>query len=112
VIGWRRKAAPDPEAFFDDLRRASLGERYRPQDRARDFRAVFFGDSTPQQGRRVLWQLLEWCRLFRPVSVPGDPHETYRRDGERNIGLKLFMVRNAEPGPPEDTQTQQEDNAI
>jgi hypothetical protein len=105
MMGWRRKnALPDPEGFFDDLRRASLGQRYTREDRARDFRAVFFGESTPQQGRRVLWQLLEWCRLFRPVSAPGDPYETYRRDGERNIGLKLFMVLNAEPEPPEDPQ--------
>ena len=91
------KGDPDPEAFFEDLRRASLGERYGAIDRYRDFRAVFFGESTPQQGKRVLWQILEWCRLFRPVSAPGDPHETYRRDGERNIGLKIFMTLNAEP---------------
>lgn len=91
------KGDPDPEAFFEDLRRATVGERYGPLDRYRDFRAVFFGGSTPQQGRRVLWQILQWCRLFRPVSAPGDPHETYRRDGERNIGLKIFMTLNAEP---------------
>ena len=97
----RRLGAPDIDAFFDTLRRAALGERYTAVDRYRDFRAVFFGESTPQQGKRVLWQILEWCRLFRPVSAPGDPHETYRRDGERNIGLKIFMTLNAEPGPPE-----------
>lgn len=111
MIGWfrsRRKVQPpgqpDPEAFFAALRRASLGERYTAVDRYRDFRAVFFGESTPQQGRRVLWQILEWCRLFRPVSAPGDPHETYRRDGERNIGLKIFMTLNAEPGEPAGSQ--------
>ncbi|MEQ8356726.1 MAG: hypothetical protein RH942_14380 [Kiloniellaceae bacterium] len=101
MIGWRRRARsgqPDPEAFFEALRRASLGRRYTRADRYRDFRAVFFGESTPLQGKRVLWQILEWCRLFRPVSAPGDPHETYRRDGERNIGLKIFMTLNAEPG--------------
>ena len=78
---------------------------YTEADRYRDFRAVFFGESTPLQGRRVLWQILEWCRLFRPVSAPGDPHETYRRDGERNIGLKIFMTLNAEPAlaPPTET---------
>lgn len=103
MIGLFRKGPlgqPDPDAFFTALRRASLGERYTAVDRYRDFRAVFFGESTPQQGKRVLWQILEWCRLFRPVSAPGDPHETYRRDGERNIGLKIFMTLNAEPGEP------------
>lgn len=107
MIGLFRKGPrgrPDPDAFFEALRRASLGERYTTIDRYRDFRAVFFGESTPQQGKRVLWQILEWCRLFRPVSAPGDPHETYRRDGERNIGLKIFMTLNAEPDEPEDSQ--------
>jgi hypothetical protein len=105
----RRAGEPDPDAFFDALRRAKLGGRYSAVDRTRDFRAVFFGSSTPQQGQRVLWQILEWCRLFRPVSAPGDPHETYRRDGERNIGLKIFMTLNAEPGPPQaDDDPQQE----
>ena len=99
---WRRRPAaePDSEAFFAALRRASLGERYTAADRYRDFRAVFFGQSTAEQGKRVLWQILCWCRLFRPVSAPGDPHETYRRDGERNIGLKIFMTLNAEPDEP------------
>ena len=100
LFGRRSRVEPDPDAFFAALRRASLGERYTTTDRVRDFRAVFFGESTPQQGKRVLWQILEWCRLFRPVSAPGDPHETYRRDGERNIGLKIFMTLNAEPGAP------------
>lgn len=100
MIRWFRRPAardPDPEGFFDDLRRAAVGPDYSALDRYRDFRAVFFGESTPEQGRRVLWQILEWCRLFRPVSAPGDPHETYRRDGERNIGLKVFMTLNTEP---------------
>jgi hypothetical protein len=115
MIGrWRRLrrcvADPDPEAFFAALSRASLGGHYTPLDRYRDFRAVFFGQSTPEQGKRVLWQILEWCRLFRPVSAPGDPHETYRRDGERNIGLKIFMTLNAEPDAPEDMTEQQERN--
>ena len=107
MLRWFRRPAgrePDPEGFFEDLRRASVGPDYSAVDRYRDFRAVFFGESTPEQGRRVLWQILEWSRLFRPVSAPGDPHETYRRDGERNIGLKVFMTLNAEPAretPPE-----------
>ncbi len=103
MTGLFRKAPlgqPDPDAFFEALRRAALGQRYTGIDRYRDFRAVFFGESTPQQGKRVLWQILEWCRLFRPVSAPGDPHETYRRDGERNIGLKIFMTLNAEADEP------------
>lgn len=83
----------DPEAFFDDLLRARLGAGYGPVERTRDFRRVFASPA----GRRVLWQILEWAHLFRPVAVKGDSHETYRRDGERNIGLRILATLNAEP---------------
>ncbi|NIA72279.1 hypothetical protein HBA54_27170 [Pelagibius litoralis] len=105
----RKRSEPDADAFFDDLRRSAVGANYSHVDRYRDFRAVFFGESTPHQGKRVLWQILEWARLFRPIAAPGDPHETYRRDGERNIGLKIFMTLNAEPaGRPEEAITEKE----
>ena len=90
-------AVADAEALLDNLRFGQPGPDYGRDDRLRDFRAVFRGDSTPEQGRRVLWQVLAWCRLFRPVAAPGDPYETYRRDGERNIGLKILAVLNAKP---------------
>lgn len=96
----RREPVPlDVDAFFGDLRRfAPMKDRYTAVDRYRDFRAVFIsGGASPEQARRVLWQVLDWCRLFRPVATPGDPHETYRRDGERNIGLKIFMTLNVQP---------------
>lgn len=83
----------DPEAFFEALMRARLGEGYGPVERYRDFRQVFASPA----GRRVLWQILEWAHLFRPVAVRGDSSETYRRDGERNIGLRMLAVLNAEP---------------
>lgn len=107
----RKPAEPDPEAFFDALRAAKLGEGYGARERYSDFRAVFFGDSTPQQGQRVLWQILTWCRLFRVVSAPGDPYETYRRDGERNIGLRIFMALNAEPPAAPEEQQEEEGRA-
>lgn len=83
----------DPEAFFESLLRARLGEGYGPVERYRDFRQVFASPA----GRRVLWQILEWAHLFRPVAVRGDSAETYRRDGERNIGLRILATLNAEP---------------
>lgn len=98
-LGRRRRGRPDPDAFLADLRRAVVGRRYTDIDRYRDFRAVFMGASTAEQGRRVLWQMLEWCRMYRPVAVQGDPHETYRRDGMRAIGLHVLMTLNAEPSP-------------
>ena len=83
----------DPEAFFEALMRARLGAGYGPVERYRDFRRVFAGPA----GRRVLWQILEWAHLFRPVAVRGDSSETYRRDGVRNIGLRILATLNAEP---------------
>jgi len=102
VLNWRRwlglapRPEPDMEAFFDGLRTASTGA-WTALDRYRDFRAVFLGASTPEQGKRVLWQIFEWARIWRPVAVRGDPYETYRRDGARDIGLKILMTMNAEP---------------
>ncbi len=116
MIGrWRRRRArpgpgttPGPESLFAELAAVRPPEDYGAAERARDFRAVFFGESTPVQGRRVLWQILAWCRLFRPLAAPGDSHETYRRDGERNIGLRLLAVLNAAPdrGTPSDSSNE------
>ncbi len=102
---WRRhrRGVPDPEAFFDSLIRVKLGPRYGRMDRYRDFRRVFL--QSPD-GRRVLWQILAWCHMYRPAAVRGDPHETYRREGERNIGLRILATMNAEPADePEQAET-------
>lgn len=105
-FGRKRARLGDADAFFDDLRRhAPEPGEYTKFDQYRDFRAVFLGHSTPEQGRRVLWKILEWARLFRPVAAPGDAYETYRREGERNIGLRIFMMVNTEPtDTPTETQ--------
>ena len=66
-----RPAPPDPRAFFDQLVKVRLGERYDEADRWRDFRAVFLGQSGPEQGNRVLWQILEWTRMYQRVAAPG-----------------------------------------
>ncbi len=90
----RRKAdsRSDPERFFASLLQARIGHRYTEADRKRDFQATF----STLAGRRVLWQIFEWTHMFRPIST-ADPHETYRRDGERNIGLRILATMNAEP---------------
>jgi len=87
----------DPGALIARLARA-LPERYGAEQRRRDFRAVFFAASTPEQGRRVLWQILERARLYQAMAVPGDTHETYRRDGQRDIGLWILKAL-GEPPP-------------
>lgn len=96
----RRRAAPpppDPVAFFEGLMRAKLGEGYGAVERFKDFRAVFLDESTAAQGNRVLWQIFEWARMYQRVAAPGDPHETYFRDGERNIGLRILAALISEP---------------
>lgn len=106
---WRlRVVSPDPEVFLDDLRAAQVG-RYTRMDRYRDFRAVFM--ATPQ-GRRVLWQILAWGRMYAPVAKTGDPHMTYFRDGERNIGLRIMQAMNAEPAERADRAISQEENNL
>ncbi|MEQ8193819.1 MAG: hypothetical protein RIB59_04955 [Rhodospirillales bacterium] len=103
------RAAPDPEAFLAGLREAALGRRYTKIDRYRDFRAVFLAT---RQGRRVLWQILEWAHVYRSVAVRGDSHQTYFRDGERNVGLRILAVTNAEPGAqPEEVQAAPEQSS-
>ena len=89
----RRRRRRDPEAFFRDLATAQLGAGYGAAERRRDFRSVF---ATPA-GRRVLWSLFDWCGLYRPVAVKGDPYETYHRDGRRDIGLRILRALDAEP---------------
>ena len=92
--GRHRPGVPDPEAFFDSLIQVKLGARYGRMDRYRDFRRAFL--ESPE-GRRVLWQILGWCHMFRPAAVRGDANETYRREGERNVGLRILATLNAEP---------------
>lgn len=92
-LPWR-PTPPDPLAFRASLEAALGGERYRPIDRYRDFRAVF---GTPE-GKRVLLQIIDWAHMWEHIALPGDPHGTYLRDGRRDIGLKILKTMGAEPG--------------
>jgi hypothetical protein len=90
----RSRGGSDPERLLDELRPAAPARPYGALERARDFRAAFLGS---EAGRRVLWQILEWCRMYRTVAAKGDPYETYRRDGERAVGLRILAVLSREP---------------
>ncbi len=103
-VPFRRRASDgrsgDLERFFGRLARDQLGPGYGAVERRRDFRSVF---ATPA-GRRVLWSLLDWCGLFRPVAVKGDPYETYHRDGRRDIGLRIIRALEAAAPSGEDAR--------
>jgi len=63
-----------------------------------DFREVFF--STPR-GKRVFNQIMEWAGFFRTAVVKGDPYGTHVREGERNIGARIWSsCVNAPPDKP------------
>lgn len=96
-LNWfRPRGRPDPEALFADLARAHTGVGYSDDERYRDFRQLFLGSD---RGRKVLYEIFTWANMFRPAFVPGDAYATHYRDGERNIGLKILAVLNAEPAP-------------
>jgi len=67
-----------------------------------DFRSVFF--STPE-GNRVFHQIMEWAGFFRTAVVKGDPYGTHVREGERNIGARVWSACLREP-TEKPTQTQ------
>ncbi len=68
-----------------------------PMDRYRDFRQLFLGTD---QGKRVLADVLEWGHNWKSTAVRGDSHETYRREGERNLMLKILTAIHMEPREP------------
>lgn len=95
--------------FFEELGPFSPAKgNYTRADRYRDFRAVFYGEGTPEQGKRVLWQLMEETRLFRTPIAPGDANLTYARIGKQEIGRWLLSVLTTihEPGKGNPKQTE------
>ncbi len=73
--------------FLHDPNRTKL-------DKYRDFRKVFLGSD---EGRRVLHDILTFGHIYRSSAVRGDPYETSRREGERNIALKILETIHKEP---------------
>lgn len=63
-------------------------------DRYREFRKVFLDTD---EGKRVLYDILALGHLLKPSAVRGDPYETYRREGERNIALQITAIVHVEP---------------
>lgn len=94
---------PDPVAFMERLGRVVLDDRYTEVDRYRDFRRVFL-DS--QEGRRVLAQIMGATHLYMPSFDPENPDSKiiYVHEGERNIGLFVLSILNADPNDLQENQ--------
>jgi hypothetical protein len=100
-FGRRRSgaAAPnDPHALFADLAAARRGLAWTDLDRRRDFRTVFLGSAA---GRRVLYEILAWSRVFASTFVPGDAFATHWREGGRDVGLRILAVLDADRASPD-----------
>ena len=93
MVNWKGGFDPDPDRFLDALRDAAVGKGYTKKNLYLDLREVFGSEA----GKRVLWQLLEWCHVYNIIAVRGDPHQTYFKDGARSIGLKILAAMNMEP---------------
>lgn len=84
---------PNLDALLNELSPHHPGESYQAVDRYRDYRAVFLESN---RGRRVLWDILIMCRLYKS-SMNQDSHVTAFNEGKREIGLRILGTMNAEP---------------
>lgn len=99
----------DPLAFFEEI--SGYAEGYTPQDRYRDYRDVLVdAKATPEQAKRVLWDLFSQTMMFRsPIVVSdsrvSDTHQTFMRLGKQELGRWLLKTLTVEPGEPKPEQT-------
>lgn len=81
--------------------------------RYKDFRAVFMGHSTPQQGHRVLSQICRWGGLYGAVPVyddqgRADPYGMASRAGSQELCQRIVSTIHVEPEtPPEGAQKEE-----
>lgn len=57
-------------------------------ERRNRYRAVF---DTPD-GRKVLADLMTFCHVDRPVTVPGDAQMSAYNDGMRRVALRIASI--------------------
>ncbi len=92
---FKRNKSADPVEFSNEVAGNAPGRNYSALERSNDFKRVL--RQTPE-ARRVLAQILVRCQLWERSYVAGDPHETARREGMRDIGLWIMEIVNDEPG--------------
>lgn len=98
MIGWLKElwGRPNLDALLKELSPHHPGDAYRAIDKYRDYRALFLGSD---RGRRVLWDILILCRLYK-TSMNQDSHLMAFNEGKREIGLRILGIMNAEPSEP------------
>ena len=98
-------AAPAVEDVLDlratvvPLLPARIGaDGYTATDRHRDFNAVFInGKATAQQRERVLYQILDLCRMNVPIADATNVNQTYLSAGRQEVGMWLLRWLTQEP---------------
>ena len=100
----RDRERADPERLMYELRKFGIVD-YDERQMKRDFRFVFFQDV---QGKRVLYQILYWAGLY---SIgPEDKDALNRREGARELAIRILAALNAElPAPQPMIQQESED---
>ena len=87
------------EDFCENLPRVRAGYGgYSEMDRYADFRAVFFGNSTAEQGRRVFTQIIDECQGALMSEREIESHALLAaRQGAIRIGKKIEAWATSEP---------------
>lgn len=95
----------DPETDLD-LYKKVWRQEYTDADRYREFRAVFLRDD---QSRRVLWEILSKCKVYKQSAVFDNQNRSYFNEGQRAVGLWVLATLSAEPAEaPTHTETMRE----
>lgn len=91
LLRWALRSVSVAE-FYNSLPRVKVqkGGPYTASRRYEDFRAVFSGHSTPEQGQRVLSQILALCNTPKTLETEINDHALLAwRAARRNIGEEI-----------------------
>lgn len=90
--------------FYGALPRVQPGHGgYTHMARYADFRAVFYGNSTREQGQRVFQQIMDLCQGNPPSSREIDSHALLAsRAGAQAVGMRIAEWANMEPAVKEE----------
>ncbi len=72
-----------------------------PMDCHRDFQQLFTGSDA---GTRVFKEIMLQGRMLTSNAAKGDPHETYLREGMRNLAIRIAKLTFEEPPVQPTTQ--------